>query len=233
MSTRLSTIGFDADDTLWHHEQYFQLTEQRFAALLAEYAAPERISETLLAAERRNLAFYGYGVKGFTLSMIETAIEVTDGRAGAAIVSAILAVGREMLRHPIETLPRVREALTALAGGFRLVLITKGDLFDQERKLAESGLGELFAAVEIVSEKDSETYRRLFARHGHGAERAMMVGNSLKSDILPAIAAGSWGVHVPHAVNWVLDHAEPPLAAERFRRLASIGELPALVAGLG
>jgi len=233
MSTRLSTIGFDADDTLWHHEQYFQLTEQRFAALLAEYAAPERISETLLAAERRNLAFYGYGVKGFTLSMIETAIEVTDGRAGAAIVSAILAVGREMLRHPIETLPRVREALTALAGEFRLVLITKGDLFDQERKLAESGLGELFAAVEIVSEKDSETYRRLFARHGHGAERAMMVGNSLKSDILPAIAAGSWGVHVPHAVNWVLDHAEPPLAAERFRRLASIGELPALVAGLG
>jgi len=233
MSIRLSTIGFDADDTLWHHEQYFQLTEQRFAALLAEYAAPERISETLLAAERRNLAFYGYGVKGFTLSMIETAIEVTDGRAGAAIVSAILAVGREMLRHPIETLPRVREALTALAGEFRLVLITKGDLFDQERKLAESGLGELFAAVEIVSEKDSETYRRLFARHGHGAERAMMVGNSLKSDILPAIAAGSWGVHVPHAVNWVLDHAEPPLAAERFRRLASIGELPALVAGLG
>lgn len=233
MSTRLSTIGFDADDTLWHHEQYFQLTEQRFAALLAEYAAPERISETLLAAERRNLAFYGYGVKGFTLSMIETAIEVTDGRAGAAIVSAILAVGREMLRHPIETLPRVREALTALAGEFRLVLITRGDLFDQERKLAESGLGELFAAVEIVSEKDSGTYRRLFARHGHGAERAMMVGNSLKSDILPAIAAGSWGVHVPHAVNWVLDHAEPPLAAERFRRLASIGELPALVAGLG
>jgi putative hydrolase of the HAD superfamily len=233
MSTGLSTIGFDADDTLWHHEQYFQLTEQRFAALLAEYAAPERISETLLAAERRNLAFYGYGVKGFTLSMIETAIEVTDGRAGAAIVSAILAVGREMLRHPIETLPRVREALTALAGEFRLVLITKGDLFDQERKLAESGLGELFAAVEIVSEKDSETYRRLFARHGHGAERAMMVGNSLKSDILPAIAAGSWGVHVPHAVNWVLDHAEPPLAATRFRRLASIGELPALVAGLG
>jgi len=229
----ISTIGFDADDTLWHHEQYYHLTQERFAALLAEYAAPERIAETLLAAERRNLAFYGYGVKGFTLSMIETAVEVTEGQAGSAIVSAILAVGREMLRHPIETLPHVRQTLTGLAGSYRLLLITKGDLFDQERKLAESGLGDLFAAVEIVSEKDSATYRRLFARHGEGADRAMMVGNSLKSDVLPAIAAGSWGVHVPHAFNWVLDHAEPPVAVERFRRLAHVGELPGLLGEIG
>ena len=233
MPSRISTIGFDADDTLWHHEQYYQLTQERFAALLAEYAAPEKISETLLAAERRNLAFYGYGVKGFTLSMIETAIEVTEGRAGASIVSAILAAGREMLRHPIETLPRVRETLTALAGNYRLLLITKGDLFDQERKLAESGLGELFTAVEIVSEKDSDTYRRLFTRHGHGPEHAMMIGNSLKSDVLPAIAAGSWGVHVPHEVSWALDHAEPPAEGERFRRLAHVGELQALLAEIG
>ena len=233
MPSHLTTVGFDADDTLWHHEQYFQLTAARFAALLAEYAAPEKISATLLAAERRNLAFYGYGVKGFTLSMIETAIEVTEGRAGATIVSAILAAGREMLRHPIETLPHVRETLGRLAGDYRLLLITKGDLFDHERKLAESGLGELFTAVEIVSEKDRDTYRRLFARHGHGAERAMMVGNSLKSDVLPAIAAGSWGVHVPHEFNWVLDHAEPPAEGERFRRLAHVGELPALLAKIG
>jgi putative hydrolase of the HAD superfamily len=233
MPSRISTIGFDADDTLWHHEQYYQLTEARFAALLAEYAAPETISATLLAAERRNLAFYGYGVKGFILSMIETALEVTEGRAGGAIVGAILSAGREMLRHPIETLPHVRDTLTALARDYRLVLITKGDLFDQERKLAESGLGELFTAVEIVSEKDSDTYRRLFARHGDGAERALMVGNSLKSDVLPAIAAGSWGVHVPHEVNWALDHAEPPPEGERFRRLAHVGELPALLAEIG
>jgi putative hydrolase of the HAD superfamily len=233
MPSAITTIGFDADDTLWHHEQYYQLTQARFAALLAEYAAPEKISESLLAAERRNLAFYGYGVKGFTLSMIETALEVTEGRAGAPIVSAILAAGREMLRHPIETLPHVRDTLTALAGDYRLLLITKGDLFDQERKLAESGLGELFSAVEIVSEKDSDTYRRLFARHGNGAEHALMVGNSLKSDVLPAIAAGSWGVHVPHEVNWVLDHAEPPAEGGRFRRLAHVGELPVLLAEIG
>jgi putative hydrolase of the HAD superfamily len=233
MPSRISLIGFDADDTLWHHEQYYRMSQERFAGLLAEYADPERISATLLAAERRNLAFYGYGVKGFTLSMIETAIEVTDGRAGGDIVAAILAVGREMLRHPVETLPGVRETLTALADGHRLVLITKGDLFDQERKLAESGLGDLFAAVEIVSEKDSETYRRLFARHGEGADRAMMVGNSLKSDIVPAIAAGSWGIHVPHEVNWVLDHADPPLAADRYRRIGRIGELVGLLAEIG
>jgi putative hydrolase of the HAD superfamily len=233
MPPAITTLGFDADDTLWHHEQYYQLTQARFAALLAEYAAPEKISESLLAAERRNLAFYGYGVKGFTLSMIETALEVTDGRAGAPIVSAILAAGREMLRHPIETLPQVRETLTALAGDYRLLLITKGDLFDQERKLAESGLGELFSAVEIVSEKDSDTYRRLFDRHGDGADRAMMIGNSLKSDVLPAIEAGSWGVHVPHEVNWILDHAEPPAEGGRFRRLAHLGELPALLAEIG
>ena len=232
-STTLSAIGFDADDTLWRHEHYYQLTEARFAALLAEYAAPETISATLLAAEKRNLAFYGYGIKGFTLSMVETAIEVTDGRASAAVIGAILDAGREMLRHPIETLPHVRETLVALAGDYRLILVTKGDLFDQERKLAESALGELFAAVEIVSEKDASTYERVFSRHGDGPERAMMVGNSLKSDIVPAIAAGSWGVHVPHELNWALDHAEAPLASTRFRRLAHIGELIALLGEIG
>jgi putative hydrolase of the HAD superfamily len=232
-SATLSTIGFDADDTLWRHEHYYRLTEARFAALLAEYAAPETISATLLAAEKRNLAFYGYGIKGFTLSMIETAIEVTGGHATAAIISTILGAGREMLRHPVETLPEVRETLVALAGGYRLVLVTKGDLFDQERKLAESGLGELFAAVEIVSEKNASTYERVFSRHGDGPERAMMVGNSLKSDIVPAIAAGSWGVHVPHELNWVLDHAAAPVESARFRRLAHIGELVELLGEIG
>jgi putative hydrolase of the HAD superfamily len=228
-STSLTTIGFDADDTLWRHEHYYQLTEARFAALLSEYAAPEAISETLLAAEKRNLAFYGYGIKGFTLSMIETALELTAGRADGHVIAAILAAGREMLRHPVETLPGVRETLSGLAGDYGLILITKGDLFDQERKLAESGLGELFAAVEIVSEKTASTYERIFARHGDGPQRAMMVGNSLKSDIVPAIAAGSWGVHVPHELNWALDRAEAPVAAARFRRVARIGELPGLL----
>src|SRR5690606_12602591 len=156
----------------------------------------------LLEAERRNLAFYGFGIKGFTLSMIETAIEVTGGAVTAAVIGEILAAGREMLRHPIETLPHAVEALAALSATHRLVLITKGDLFDQERKLAQSGRGAFFAAVEMVSDKEATTYRRIFARHGEGPERAMMVGNSLKSDVVPAIAAGAYGVHVPHDLTW-------------------------------
>jgi putative hydrolase of the HAD superfamily len=225
----LTAIGFDADDTLWQNEHFYKLTEARFAALLAEYAAPETISARLLESEKRNLAFYGYGIKGFTLSMIETALEVTDGRAPPSVIAGILSAGREMLRHPVETLPHVRETLTALADEYRLIMITKGDLFDQERKLAESGLGDLFAAVEIVSDKTAATYERAFARHADGAGRAMMVGNSLKSDIVPAIAAGAWGVYVPHALNWVLEHDEEPVTSPRFRRLEHLGELGALI----
>lgn len=223
------TIGFDADDTLWKNEHVFKLTEARFTSMLAGHGEAEHISSRLLAAERRNLSFYGFGIKGFMLSMIETAIEVTDGHVPASIIADILAAGREMLRHPVETLPGARETLQALAGCYRLVLITKGDLFDQERKLAQSGLGELFDAVEIVSDKTVSTYQRIFARHGKGAERAMMVGNSLKSDVIPAIEAGSFGVHVPHDLIWDLEHAEAPVEAERFRRIAHLGELEDLL----
>jgi putative hydrolase of the HAD superfamily len=225
----LTTIGFDADDTLWHNERLFRLTQARFAALLAEHADHAAIDERLLATERRNLRFYGYGVKGFTLSMIETALEITEGRAPPAVIAEILAAGREMLAHPVEPLPHVEETLKAVAGRYRLLLITKGDLFDQERKLAQSGLGDLFDGVEIVSEKTTETYARVFARHGDGAARAMMVGNSLKSDILPALAAGSWAVHVPHELTWALEHAEEPREAARFRQVPHLGALAALL----
>ncbi|TIN10035.1 MAG: HAD family hydrolase, partial [Mesorhizobium sp.] len=200
----LTTIGFDADDTLWQNEQFFRITEKRFAALLADHAEEEHISARLLEAEKRNLAVYGFGIKGFTLSMIETAIEITDGRAPASVIAEILAAGREMLGHPIEALPHARETVEKLADAYRLVLITKGDLFDQERKLAQSGLGDLFDAVEIVSDKSPATYISIFSRHGDGAEKSMMVGNSLKSDVVPAIEAGSWGVHVPHELTWAL-----------------------------
>jgi putative hydrolase of the HAD superfamily len=229
----LTTIGFDADDTLWQNEHFYKLTTDRFAGLLAEYASPERIAATLLESEKRNLALYGYGIKGFTLSMIETALEVTDRRASAVVIAEILAAGREMLRHPVETLPHVRETLAALAGQYRLVMITKGDLFDQERKLAESGLGDFFVGVEIVSQKNAETYARTFARYGDGPARAMMVGNSLKSDIVPAIAAGSWGVYIPHALNWVLEHDEEPLGAPRYRRLETLAGLDAVLREAG
>ena len=225
----LTTIGFDADDTLWQNERFFRFTEARFTALLADHGDEQAISKRLLEAERRNLKFYGYGIKGFTLSMIETALEVTDGRVPPKVIGEILGLGRDMLSHPIEPLPHVRETLADAAGAFRLVLITKGDLFDQERKLAQSGLGDYFSGVEIVSEKTTETYARVFQRHGDGPERAMMVGNSLKSDVVPAIAAGSWGVHVPHELTWELEHQEAPDNQARYRRIPHLGELTLLL----
>ena len=226
---RITTVGFDADDTLWHNETWFRLTEERFAALLAPHAEGADLSGRLLAAERRNVGHYGFGIKGFTLSMIETAIEVTDGNVPASLIGEILHGGRELLSHPVEILPHARETLEALAGRFRLVVVTKGDLFDQERKLAQSGLDALFDGVEIVSDKTPAVYERVFARHGDGAGRALMVGNSLKSDVLPAIAAGAIGVHVPYHVTWALEHADEPVDEPRFHRIAHLGELPALL----
>jgi putative hydrolase of the HAD superfamily len=227
--TSLSVIGFDADDTLWHNEKHFRFTEERFRALLAPHAGNEDLGERLLAAERRNLSSFGFGIKGFTLSMIETAIEVTQGRVPANVIGEILAAGRDLLGHPVDPLPHARETLERLTASHRLLLITKGDLFDQERKLAQSGMGELFDAVEIVSDKNADTYARIFSRHGNGPQKSMMVGNSLKSDVVPAIEAGGWGIHVPHELTWAIEHAEAPVAAPRFRQIAHLGELPALV----
>jgi putative hydrolase of the HAD superfamily len=229
MARQITTIGFDADDTLWQNEQFFRLTEERFVALLGAHGEAAEISGRLLDAERRNLAFYGFGIKGFVLSMIETAIEVTDGEVKASVIGEILAAGREMVAHPVETLPDARETLEQLASDHRLVVITKGDLFDQERKLAQSGLGDLFHRVEIVSDKTADMYRRVFTRHGDGPERAMMVGNSLKSDILPALAAGSWAVHIPHELTWALEHAEEPVGRPRYRRIPRLSALDELV----
>ena len=226
----LTAIGFDADDTLWQNETFFRMTEQRFTELLSDHGEHQVISERLIEAERRNLRHYGYGVKGFTLSMIETAIDVTEGSVAAPIIAEILSFGRQMLQNPVEPLPHVHETLAALSGRFRIILITKGDLFDQERKLAQSGLGDYFDAVEIVSDKTSATYERLFRRHADGAERSMMVGNSLKSDVVPAIAAGGWGVHVPHELTFALEHAEAPEDNPRFRRIDHLGGLIPLIA---
>ena len=228
----VTTIGFDADDTLWHHETFYRGTEERFADLLSDYAPAEHLQDRLLAAERRNLEHYGFGVKGFTLSMIETAIEVTEGRVPGHVIAEILAAGRDMLAHPIDLLPHAREAVEAIAATHRVILVTKGDLMDQERKLAQSGLGDLFDAVEIVSDKTPAVYARLFARHGTGARQALMVGNSIKSDVLPVIEAGGWGVHVPHGLAWALDHADAPAGHPRFRALPDLGGLADLVAGL-
>ena len=231
--TRITFIGFDADDTLWQNETFFRLTQERFEALLADHVDRDHLHERLLAAERRNIGHYGFGVKGFVLSMIETAIEVTEGRVAAPVISELLAAGREMLAHPIHLLPHAREAVEAArAHGAQVALITKGDLLDQERKLAQSGLGDLFHAVEIVSDKRAEVYARLFARHGVAGADAMMLGNSLKSDVLPVIETGGWGVHVPHALTWALEHAEAPLAHPRFAELPDLSGLGSLLAQL-
>lgn len=228
----ITTIGFDADDTLWQNEAFFRLTQSRFAALLTDFADADHLEERLLAAERRNLGHYGFGVKGFVLSMIETAIEVTDGKVPSAVISELMAAGRDMLRHPIDLLPHAAEAVAALAKDYRVILITKGDLLDQERKLAQSGLGDLFHGVEIVSDKTAPVYTTVFNRHGHGATRGLMVGNSLKSDVLPMLAAGGYGVHVPHNLTWALESADPPLGHTRFHTLANLGTLPDLVANV-
>lgn len=225
----LTTIGFDADDTLWQNEQFYQTTQAHFIELLKDYADPRELPDRLLKVMLRNIGVYGFGIKSFTLSMVETAVEVTEGRAPGEVIQEILAAGREMAKHPVETLPFARETLEALAGRYRLVLITKGDLFDQERKIAQSGLGELFEAVEIVSDKNRSTYERVFTRHGDGADRSMMIGNSLKSDVLPALAAGSWGVFVPHDLTWAYEHAEAPEGEGRFRQVANLGEIASLI----
>ena len=232
MTRPLTTIGFDADDTLWHNERFFALTQDHFAELLSDHTDKDHLMERLLASERRNLPHYGFGIKGFTLSMIETAIEVTEGRVPAKVIAEVLAAGREMLSHPIELLPHVHTTLDALKEDYQLVLITKGDLMDQERKVAQSDLRDVFDAIEIVSQKTAVEYSEIFARHGHGAQRGLMVGNSMASDVLPMIAAGGWGVFVPHGLTWEIEHSEAPGNHARFAEIENLGALTGLISAI-
>lgn len=229
MDRTVTTIGFDADDTLWHNERFFALTQDRFAALLADHTDRDSLMARLLAAERRNLPHYGFGIKGFTLSMIETAIEVTDGRVPSSVLGQILDAGRDMLSHDVELLPHAETTLDRLRGEYRLVLITKGDLLDQERKLAQSGLRDRFDAIEIVSDKSTATYTEIFDRVGDGAAQGVMVGNSMRSDVRPMIEAGGWGIYVPHGLTWAIEHAEAPSDSPRFAEIADLGALPDLL----
>ena len=227
----LTTIAFDADDTLWQNERHFRLTVARFADLLADYAPVDHLKDRLLAAERRNLARYGYGVKGFVLSMIETAIEVTHDRVPTSVIRSLIEAGHEMLAHPTELLSGVEETILALKGRYRLMIVTKGDLLHQERKVAASGLGDHFDAVEVVADKTAPVYEALFRRHGVSPGRAAMVGNSLKSDVIPVLAIGGWGVHVPHDLTWALEQELPPTAHPRFAELRRLGDLPQWLLG--
>lgn len=223
-------IAFDADDTLWHNESNFQATEAQLVQMLAAYHPDEHVRQRLLETEVHNLKHFGYGVKGFTLSMIETAIELTGGEIRGSDIHRIIDWGRQMLAAPVELLDGVRETVKTLAQSYKLMLLTKGDLFDQEQKLARSGIGEHFSAVEIVSEKDVDTYRRVISRAGIEPRQFLMVGNSLKSDVLPALDAGASAVHIPYYTTWAHERvAEEAITGREFPRLANIRELLALL----
>jgi putative hydrolase of the HAD superfamily len=225
----VEAIGLDGDDTLWHNEPLFTMTHQRFADLLADLADADKLGERLDEIQRTNLAHYGYGAKAFTLSMIETAIDVVGDDLPARHVRAILDLGKELLAHPVELFDGVREALAALAGR-RLVLVTKGDLFHQESKVAGSGLGDLFERVEVVSVKDEATYRKLVGDLGIEPHEFVMVGNSLRSEICPVVAIGAFAVHVPYEVEWSHESvAEHELPATNWWRVQSLHELPAVL----
>ena len=226
----IDLVALDADDTLWHNEPLYRTARDRFCALLGEDYAPELIDERLYETERRNLEHFGYGVKGFVLSLIETGLELTCGRLAGDDIQKIIDWGREMLASPVELLDGVREAVEALAVEFPLILLTKGDLFHQESKLARSGLGHLFRGVEIVTEKDADTYRRVMSRYRVPPARFVMVGNSLRSDVLPVLEAGAHAVHVPYAISWIHERVAPEaLADAHFHEVAHIREVSPVI----
>lgn len=226
-------IGFDADDTLWHNERLYALTQDKFRKLLAPYGDAQWIDQQLYATETRNLAHFGYGIKGFTLSMIETAIELTGGRIGGSEIGQIVEWGRSMLTSPVELLPGVEEVVATLAQDHALLLITKGDLFDQESKLARSGLGENFQHIEIVRDKDAAIYAAILAKHNIRAGDFLMVGNSIRSDILPVLSLGARAAHIPYAITWQHEMADlPDTGLDGYFYLEAMAALPALVAHL-
>ena len=226
----IDLICLDADDTLWHNMRFFAAAEQALVDLLAPFADVGITRETLAATEARNLPHYGYGAKSFTLSMIETAVELGGD---AAAVARILAAGRALLAHPVELFDGVADTLARLAAIAPLVLVTKGDLLHQQAKLAASGLGERFAGVEIVSDKTAATFSQLFDRHGVAPERCVMAGDSMRSDVLPALAAGAWAALIPQPGGWAHEAAAAPEGEARFVELASLAALPEWVASIG
>jgi putative hydrolase of the HAD superfamily len=205
----VEVVGLDGDDTLWRNEEYFVDTQQAFHDLLAPYVNGHvDLDERLNATERRNLELFGYGVKGFTLSLVETAIEVSAGQITAGDIQQLLDLGKGMLRLPVTLLEGVADTVPVLAERYRLLVITKGDLWNQEQKLARSGLADLMWRIEIVSEKDPPTYARILNRHGVDPATFVMVGNSVRSDVLPVIEVGGRAVHIPHELTWVQELAD-------------------------
>ncbi|WP_146908165.1 HAD family hydrolase [Arenimonas daejeonensis] len=221
----IQLIGFDGDDTLWHSEGYYQSAHAEFERIVGRHAdlADARLHERLLETERRNIKLFGYGAKGMTLSMLEAAFAVTEGRITSTDMHRIVELGKQVMAHPVELLPGIREAVTAVAHHYPVVLITKGDLFHQELKVAASGLADLFRRIEIVSEKDAHAYARVLGEFGVEPSAFAMVGNSLRSDIEPVVRLGGWGVHMPYHVTWAHE-AENGLGPEHGARVATVDE---------
>jgi putative hydrolase of the HAD superfamily len=227
-------IAFDADDTLWHNEHLYTMKRDQFIDLLRPYADPDHIGKTLDTTEIANLRYYGYGIKSFALSMVETAVSLTNGRVSGEAIQAILQFSKEMRDHPVQLLDGVEAVLDELGQTHDLMLITKGDLFEQESKIARSGLVERFRYVEIVSEKEAETYDGLLHKHGIAPSRFLMVGNSVRSDVLPVVEIGGTAVHIPYATTWA--HEQVTFAPEYqlpYQVLEHIGLLPQYLKRLG
>jgi putative hydrolase of the HAD superfamily len=227
---RFALLAFDADDTLWQNERLYVEAQAKFAGLLAHYHSQEWIRERLYQAEIRNLEHFGYGVKAFALSMIETAVELTEGRISGQDLQTLVDLAKGMLQGRIELLEGAEETLNLLKDRYSLMLLTKGDLFEQENKIARSGLAGCFRYIEIVSQKTAPVYRSLLEKHAIRPERFLMVGNSLRSDILPALEIGGFAVYIPHELTWQHEHADPPPADHPgYYQLDHIGLLPVLL----
>lgn len=229
----IEVIAFDADDTLWHNERHYTEAKEKFTRILARYHERSWVEGKLDSTELQNLNRYGYGIKSFALSMIETAIQLTEGRITGNEIQEVIAIAWEMLEKPMEVFDGVRETIAELAQSYKLLLITKGDLFEQETKVARSGIGDAFSSIEIVSEKTPKAYQAILTKHQIQSQQFAMVGNSLKSDILPVLAIGGVGIYVPFETTWVHELVpETELADKDFIRLASIAHVPVMLASL-
>lgn len=222
---KLKVIAFDADDTLWVNEPYFLNTEKKFCSLLENFLPQHTVSNELFKIEIENLALYGYGIKGYILSMIEAALKISDRKISLEAVELILEYGKEMLNEPIELLEGVEDVLATVKKQYRLVVATKGDLLDQERKLKKSGLAHYFHHIEIMSDKREEDYIKLIKHLDIKPEEFMMIGNSLKSDIMPVLNIGGHAIHVPFHTTWAHEHVETSLTHDNFKQADSLSEI--------
>lgn len=225
MNNHITTIAFDADDTLWINEPYFQEAEKEFCVLLEDYLPQHSVSQELFKTEMKNLQLYGYGVKGFMLCMVETVSRISNGTASMQLINRTIEIGQELLQKRIELLDGVTETLDTLKGKYRLVVATKGDLLDQERKLKNSGLQEYFHHIEIMSDKKEADYQKLLKHLDCKPEHFLMLGNSIKSDILPVLEIGGYAAHIPYHVTWSHEQHEHHLEHDNFMELKSIDEV--------